>query len=65
MKRLIINADDFGLTEGVCAGIVESIHTGAVSSRPPRDHTQRLIATGALELICGVSEEHVEAVNDP
>lgn len=32
MKRLIINADDFGLTDGVCAGIVESILTGAVSS---------------------------------
>lgn len=32
MKRLIINADDFGLTDRVCAGIVESILAGAVSS---------------------------------
>lgn len=29
---LIINADDFGLTEGVCAGILSSMHAGSVSS---------------------------------
>ena len=29
---VIINADDFGLTEGVCAGIVRAIETGAVTS---------------------------------
>ena len=32
MKRLIINADDFGLTQGVCRGIVEAINNGLVSS---------------------------------
>ncbi|MFZ4698660.1 MAG: ChbG/HpnK family deacetylase [Candidatus Methylumidiphilus sp.] len=32
MKRLIINADDFGLTDGVSAGIVESILHGVVTS---------------------------------
>jgi chitin disaccharide deacetylase len=32
MKRLIINADDFGLTDGVTAGIVESIQHGLVCS---------------------------------
>ena len=29
---VVINADDFGLTEGVCAGIVRAIETGAVTS---------------------------------
>ncbi len=29
---VVINADDFGLTEGVCAGIVHAIETGAVTS---------------------------------
>lgn len=32
MKKLIINADDFGLTDGVCRGIVEAITHGLVSS---------------------------------
>ena len=32
MKRLIINADDFGLTAGVTAGIVETMQHGVVSS---------------------------------
>lgn len=32
MKKLIINADDFGLTEGVCRGIVEAITKGLVCS---------------------------------
>ncbi len=32
MKRLIINADDFGLTDGVCAGIVDAILHGVVTS---------------------------------
>lgn len=32
MKRLIINADDFGLTDGVCQGIVEAMERGLVSS---------------------------------
>lgn len=32
MKRLIINADDFGMTGGVTAGIVEAMLRGVVSS---------------------------------
>ena len=32
MKRLWINADDFGLTDGVSAGIVTAIHQGALGS---------------------------------
>lgn len=32
MKRLIVNADDFGLTDGVTAGIVEAVEQGAVTS---------------------------------
>ena len=30
--RLIINADDFGLTEGICSSILELIDKGAVTS---------------------------------
>lgn len=32
MKRLILNADDFGLTDGVTAGIVEAVEQGIVTS---------------------------------
>jgi chitin disaccharide deacetylase len=32
MNQLIINADDFGLTDGVCRGIVQAIDQGLVSS---------------------------------
>ncbi len=32
MTRLIVNADDFGLTRGVDAGILEAIEAGAVTS---------------------------------
>ena len=32
MLPVIINADDFGLTEGVCAGIVRAIEAGGVTS---------------------------------
>jgi predicted glycoside hydrolase/deacetylase ChbG (UPF0249 family) len=32
MKKLIINADDFGLTDGVCRGVVQAINHGLVSS---------------------------------
>lgn len=32
MKRLILNADDFGLTDGVTAGIVEAVEQGVVTS---------------------------------
>jgi len=29
---VVINADDFGLTDGVCAGIVKAIHAGGVTA---------------------------------
>jgi hypothetical protein len=32
LKRLIFNADDFGLTDGVCTGVAEAIAGGAVKS---------------------------------
>lgn len=32
IKRLIVNADDFGLTRGVCEGIIETIERGIVRS---------------------------------
>jgi predicted glycoside hydrolase/deacetylase ChbG (UPF0249 family) len=31
MKRLVVTADDFGLTDGVCAGILEALAGGVVS----------------------------------
>ncbi|HEY6139354.1 MAG TPA: ChbG/HpnK family deacetylase, partial [Thermoanaerobaculia bacterium] len=31
MKRLIVTADDFGMTDGVCAGIVEAMERGIVT----------------------------------
>ena len=32
MNQVIINADDFGMTEGICRGIVRAIHTGGVTA---------------------------------
>ncbi len=32
MIRLMINADDFGLTEGICSGIVRAIRAGGVTA---------------------------------
>jgi predicted glycoside hydrolase/deacetylase ChbG (UPF0249 family) len=32
MRYLVVNADDFGLTDGVCAGILEGMRAGIVSS---------------------------------
>lgn len=32
MIPVVVNADDFGLTEGVCAGIVKAIHAGGVTA---------------------------------
>lgn len=43
MKRLIINADDFGLSDGICRGIHELLEAGAVSST-----TLMLAAEGAI-----------------
>src|SRR4051794_1322183 len=31
MKQLIVTADDFGMTDGVCAGIVEAMEHGIVT----------------------------------
>ncbi len=44
MIRLIINADDFGLTEGVCSGIVRAIHAGGVTAT-----TAMVCVPGAVE----------------
>ena len=45
MKQLIINADDFGLTEGVTKGISESILSGTVT------RTSALMCTNGSEWI--------------
>lgn len=44
MKSLIINADDFGLTEGVTHGIVTAIEQGVVTST-----TAMICTSGAIE----------------
>lgn len=44
MIRLMINADDFGLTEGVCSGIVQAIRAGGVTST-----TAMVCVPGAVE----------------
>ncbi|RYG60462.1 MAG: ChbG/HpnK family deacetylase [Alphaproteobacteria bacterium] len=43
MKKLIINADDFGLTDGVCRGIVELLELGAI-----RDTTAMMAVEGSV-----------------
>ena len=44
MIRVIINADDFGMTEGVCHGIVKAIRAGGVTAT-----TAMVCVAGALE----------------
>jgi len=44
MRKLIINADDFGLSEGICRAIYELMELGAISST-----TLMLAAEGAVE----------------
>lgn len=44
MIRLMINADDFGLTEGVCSGIVRAIRAGGVTAT-----TAMVCVPGSLE----------------
>lgn len=44
MIPVIINADDFGLTDGVCRGIVKTIHAGGVTAT-----TAMVCVTGAKE----------------
>lgn len=46
MNRLMINADDFGLTEGACSGIVRAIRAGGVTST-----TAMVCVPGAVELL--------------
>ncbi len=51
MKRLIVNADDFGLSEGVNRGIIEGCEAGVILS--------------ASLLACGKSFEHAIALSRP
>lgn len=44
MVPVVVNADDFGLTEGVCAGIVRAIEAGGVTST-----TAMVCVPGAVE----------------
>lgn len=46
MRKLFVNADDFGLTEGVCAGILAAMESGVVGGS-----TAMVCAPGALERI--------------
>jgi len=59
MIRVVINADDFGLTEGVCRGIVKAIHAGGVTAT-----TAMVCVPGAAERLRRWSpeiEEHIGA----
>src|SRR5206468_1868912 len=42
--RVIVNADDFGLSDGICRGVYELFEAGAISST-----TMMLAAEGAIE----------------
>jgi hypothetical protein len=46
VRKLIVNADDFGLTEGVCRGVVEASRAGLV-----RSATAMVCAPGAAERV--------------
>ena len=48
-RRLIVNADDFGLTPGVSAGILSAHRHGIVTSTT-------LLATAAIDAEPGVAE---------
>jgi chitin disaccharide deacetylase len=52
MARLIVNADDFGLTAGVSAGIVEAHSRGIVTS------TSLMVDAPAAEYAVGLAAEH-------
>jgi predicted glycoside hydrolase/deacetylase ChbG (UPF0249 family) len=54
MARLIVNADDFGLTLGVSRGIVESHVRGIVTS------TSLMVDAPAAERAVGLAREHPE-----
>lgn len=72
MKRLIVNADDFGLSEGVDNGIVEAFANGIVTStslmvcRPAARHAAELarLHTG-LSVGLHFEEEGSVDLNDP
>jgi predicted glycoside hydrolase/deacetylase ChbG (UPF0249 family) len=44
--RVVINADDFGLSDGVCKGILQAMHCGRVSST-----SAMLCVPGSVELL--------------
>ncbi len=46
MRRILVNADDFGLTEGVCRGILDAMRAGIVGAT-----TAMVCAEGGLERI--------------
>ena len=46
MKQLIVNADDFGLTAGVCRAICELLELGAVTSTTAMVAEDGVVATG-------------------
>jgi hypothetical protein len=48
MKRLIVNADDFGFTRGVNLGIIRAFKEGILTSTT-------MMAIGPLELLSGIS----------
>jgi predicted glycoside hydrolase/deacetylase ChbG (UPF0249 family) len=53
-RRLIVNADDFGLTEGVNQGIIEAHSGGIVTS------TSLMVHGGAAEQAVGLAAEYPE-----
>lgn len=54
MRRLIVNADDFGLTAGVNRGIAETHHTGIVTS------TTLMANSGAFDDAVQLARSHPE-----
>jgi predicted glycoside hydrolase/deacetylase ChbG (UPF0249 family) len=52
MRRLIVNADDFGLTEGVNRGIIDAHVGGIVTS------TSLMVETGGAEQAAALAREH-------
>jgi predicted glycoside hydrolase/deacetylase ChbG (UPF0249 family) len=67
-RKLIVNADDFGLTAGVCAGILRCLETGAVTSTSamvcdPAARRRLGAARGDLEGRCGVHLQLTDGVS--
>ena len=60
MRRLIINADDFGLTAGVNRAIVEAHQRGIVTS------TTLMANSGAFEAATAIARDHPALISsDP